>query len=383
MALTINELSNIIKEHLPKNKIKLKAEINQLKFSGGHLYLDLKDNTGIISAIIWKDSIKNMDDLVIGDYITIFGKLNYYSKKSSLTFIINEIINKEGDGQLKIQYNRIKQNFEEKGYFLSEHKLKIPNVLTNILILTSKTGAAIEDFLHTLKIGNIKINYDIIDVIVQGENCPFNICNILNSSDITNNKNKYELIVIMRGGGSFEDLFGFSHPELIETVYNLNIPVLSAIGHQIDTTLLDYVADFVSGTPSLAGQFIVEHNKKYIDNLNNIKKDLFNIINNKLYNSLNILEKYKNKIKNQQKVFDDLLNNYKFMIHNKLNQRLLYLEKLSNKYTEIDNIVLYNTKNNIIDNREMFNELCNNKKKFYIKWGDIIIKVDSFYTVNI
>ena len=366
----------LIKKSLPKENIKLTAEVRQPKISNGHMYLNLKDNTGLISACIWKsnitDTIKELSD---GDHITIRGKLNYYSGRGSLNFIIDKLLEKKGEGDLKVQYKKIMKEFENKGYFLQEKKLKLPERLNKILLLTSKNGAAIEDFYHTLENGNCKIDHTLIDVIVQGSDCPSNICKVLNNPDTF--KDNYDMVVITRGGGSFEDLFGFCQPELIETVYNLNVPVLSAIGHQVDTTLLDYVADYVAATPSLAGQFIVNHNKKYIDNLV-IKKNIMlnNLIIN-IKNKLDILNNKKRKVNDFKYELIDIKTKLKQQLVKKINNQKLLLLELRSKYKNSNDIQLFSSKNKQLE-YDNFISTCENNKKFYIKWGDTIIKVRSY-----
>ena len=151
-------------------------------------------------------------------------------------------------------------------------------------MITSEQGAAIQDFIYALENNNSKLDYKIIDVPVQGSSCPKVIIDKLTSLD-----QKYDSIVITRGGGSFEDLFGFSQPELVEAIHNFDQPVISAIGHQVDTSLLDLVADCCCPTPSLAAQYIIDINKKFIselevvrDELRDILLDQFNLQNREL-----------------------------------------------------------------------------------------------------
>ena len=143
----------------------------------------------------------------------------------------------------------------------------------------------------------IKVNQELVNVIVQGNDCPSNIIKYLEDNFIKNSNDTFDLIVLTRGGGSFEDLFGFCKPELIECIYKLKIPLLSAVGHQIDTTLVDYIADIVAPTPSLAAQYIVDHNKKYVKELNHIK--------------LSLLEQIKDDFSEQ----NIILNNYKINLY--------------------------------------------------------------------
>lgn len=375
MALTIKQLNDIIKNCLPTDNITLKAEVRQPKYSGGHLYMNLKDNDGIVNAIVWKnkinDNIRNLQD---GDMITVAGKLDYYMMRGNINFIISKLININGEGELHIEYKKLYEKFKNKGYF--DKKLQLPSKITNILLLTSNNGAAKEDFYHILEKYKCKLNITFIDVIVQGNECPTNICKILNSIDTT-----YDLIVITRGGGSFEDLFGFCKAELIETVYSRTLPILSAVGHQVDTTLLDYAADYVASTPTMAGQFIINHNQKYIDLLLNFKNKMKDNLYKKLYEISNKLTKYK-QIVNNKHIFNNLKNIFKNNIIKQINQKILLLEQYKSKYELCNNIMITNIHNDTIDTTDDFNILLDNKKKFIIKWGDTIIKVKSYEVIN-
>lgn len=265
---SVSKLAEFIKKTLGK-KVRIQGEISQPKVSGGHLYCKFKDQYSTISGIIWKfNSSINKEDITEGQKLTIEGKLDFYGVSGTTNLIIDKIITQEGQGELYKSYERIKQDFMDKGYFDVLHKKVLPLVIKSILLLTSESGAALQDFLYNLDHQGSKVQYDLMDVKVQGSECPSQICEML--KHLTKS---YDLVVITRGGGSFEDLFGFSQPELIESVYQFHLPVLSAIGHQIDNPLLDLVADFKAPTPSLAAQFIVDHNYSYLQKLGTIKEN--------------------------------------------------------------------------------------------------------------
>lgn len=381
MSIDIKQLSDIIKNSLPIKSIQLEAEVRQPKMRGGHIYLNLADKTGIVNSVIFSNSVtEEIANMVDGDMVTVVGKLNYYQGNGILNFIINKLITKNGEGELHIKYKKTMAKFKSLGYFEDEIKLKLPKVIKKILILTSKSGAAIQDFYHTLEAGKCKVNHKLIDVIVQGNDCPKTICQILENPNIY--ENNYDMIVITRGGGSFEDLFGFCRGELIEAVHNCKIPILSAVGHQVDTTLLDYVADYVASTPTMAAQFIVDYNRKYVDTLqskNNIMKDK---LTKYLHNMLSSLNHYKMKINNNKYFFENIKSDLKNNIIKKLNNDLLLLEKYKAKYTIPNNIMISTSKKNNIDTIDDFNMILNKNKKFIIQWGDTIIKVKSYEVLN-
>lgn len=368
-TFTISQFTSKIKDILPTKRFSIIGEVSQPKNSHGHLYLNLKDKSSIISATIWKSKMESLKcNIQDGDKITVEGRIDYYTPTGKLNFIIDNVLTNEGIGDLLKKYEEIKQKFQNKGYFDISRKKKLPDFIENILVLTSESGAAYQDFLYALENNKSKVNVNLIDVIVQGENCPNNICNIL---DNLKQENKYyDLVILTRGGGSLQDLFGFSQPELIESIYNFHLPVLSAIGHQIDNPLSDFVSDYTTPTPSLAAQFIIDYNNGYLRKLEKIENDIKNNMINFLYTQHEI---YNNL--NDELIFkiNDFINYNKQMLLSQLNKKLIELEKKDNllsKY-ESSNIIL-NGNGKIINNS---NELENyNDKYIEIIWNNIIIK---------
>jgi exodeoxyribonuclease VII large subunit len=387
MNYTITQLYNDVKESLPNKKYTITAQISQTKLSNGHLYITLKDdtqtndmklfsgtqakdNTSIIKAIIWRSKINDIE-IKDGDKIMVEGTLDIYSTYGTINFIIDKVLENNGVGYLQIEYERIKKEFYGKGYF--DKKLSLPNIIRKILILTSVNGAAIHDFLFNLQEHKANIEYIIQDVSVQGNDCPKSICKILDKKLDQN----YDIIIITRGGGSYEDLFGFSNEILIESVYHFKknkIPIISAIGHQVDNPLLDLVADKSCPTPSLASQFIIDHNRSYINKLLEYKKNTRNILLEKLYNEQNKLNNYNNILYNKFKEFNVKTIEIKNKIYNELESQKIklkyFLDKLDN-----DIIFILDTNNNKISSPDNLKNgdylLIWNSSKFKITIKDI------------
>lgn len=365
----ISELSEYIKNIIGNQKIKVIGEVCQPKLSNGHLYFSLKDELSNIKSIIWKSKNINKNEIIEGQQITVDCKLDYFCGNNSVSLVIDKIITNEGQGELYIKYENIKNEFMNKGYFDKSRKKELPLMLKNILVITSENGAALQDFKINLINNNSNVNLTIQDVIVQGIDCPRNICDLL--YNLKNNNIIYDLVIITRGGGSFSDLFGFSQPELIEAVYNFNLPILSAIGHQIDNPLLDLVADINTPTPSLAAQYIVDHNKKYLQLLNNKLDKIKNIILDEIINKQKMLSKINEKL---YKLFNNIKEQYN--IKNKLIQDINnYVMKLSLLNSKLDNndiISLYYKGNKINNNTELDNYIGKNIK---LIWGNIEYKI--------
>lgn len=368
--LTVSEFCYQIKDFLPTKKFMVIGEINQLKNSHGHHYFIFKDNDNIINATIWKSKMESLKVIIKdGDKITVEGKLDFYSVGGKLNFIIDNIISNDGIGELLKKYQKIKNDFEKKGYFDSSLKLKLPNCIKNILLLTSESGAAYHDFLYGLENAKSNVTVELIDVIVQGVDCPQNICKQL--ENIKSKNLNYDLVILTRGGGSFQDLFGFSQPELIETLYNFNLPTLSAIGHQVDNPLSDLVCDYSAPTPSLAAQFIVDYNKNYLRSYQNILQEITHIMNIKLINKL---EKTNNLFEKLNKKWLSFERNNKQKLINELNIMLRKLDNFESRLEmyETTNILL-NGNGKIMYNKEDLLEYKG--QNLEIIWNGIIVKV--------
>ncbi len=372
MSISITDFNKLLKTKLPNNIFHLKGEVKQPKISGGHMYLTLKDDISSIKCIIWKSKL-TLVELLDGDNIEVKGNIDYYCNRGDINFIISSYtsLNKNED-----KLNKLKNEFEEKGYFNKKNIKLLPDIIKNILIITSNNGAAIHDFIYTINNNKSLLNYTIIDVQVQGSECPKQIIEYLNNNDI----NDIDLVVITRGGGSADDLNGFNKKELIETVYKRNYVLLSAIGHMVDTTLLDYASDISCPTPSLAAQYIIDHNKKYINKLNeikeSIKQDLLNKIKKNIFLIKNKLNKQKNDIKEN---IIDKLNNYKYNLNNFIKNNIFKLEKM--KIKQEQDILIYDLHSHKLDYNEFKNNI-NLNKSFTIVWNDIIIKVNKYNNIN-
>jgi exodeoxyribonuclease VII large subunit len=377
IPLEIKQLGDKIKDSLPDKTIRVIGEVSQPKIFRGNVYLSLKDNYCNIKSIIWKSKYEQFkSEIKDGDKIVVKGKLDFYGGNGTISFIIEKLLKHDGEGELFKLYQKYKKDFENKGYFLPNEKLNLPKKIEKILLLTSEQGAAIQDFIYALENNHSKLDYDIIDVPVQGNDCP----GIIIQKLLTLDKN-YDVIVITRGGGSFEDLFGFSQPDLVETVHNLDQPVLSAIGHQVDTSLLDLVADCCSPTPSLAAQYIIDVNKKFIRNIeemrDTIKDELLNLYNNQS-RELNRCNERLNRIiisydRVQQSYHNELLqqlNNYSF----KLKELDL---KLSSMMEKKDNTIIIKSNDKIVT-FEDFEKILDENEDFTIKWKGKEFKISDY-----
>ena len=369
--LSITQLADLIRKHLPKENIFIKGEVSQPKDSRGNLYLSLKDNgPSLIKTIIWKNKLEALKSKINeGDEITVEGNLDFYGGYGTMSFIINQIVKHEGEGEINALFQKIKEQFEKKGYFENIHKFKKLTCIKKVLILTRDTGSVINDFNHNIDENNSKLEQTLIDVSVQGNNCPSDIIKVLENKNKDTDFDSFDLIVIIRGGGSKEELFGFSKPELIESVFKFkNIPILSAIGHKPDVSLLDLVADYSAPTPSLAAQYIIDINKKYIAEIEKKGEEAKSLLIYDLNKYYRKLSKINEKIIKFFISFDEIKKNIFNKIINSLNRKLLILSKIESNI-DIKNNTLrmqmnLNNKNYVLaSNTENFNKVVMNSEE--------------------
>ena len=374
--LEIKQLGEEIKNSLPDSSFKVIGEVSQPKNFRGNIYLNLKDNFCSIKSIIWKSKYETFKTKIKdGDKIIVKGKLDFYGANGSVSFIIEKLEKHDGEGELYQLYQQYKKEFEIRGYFKKENKIQLPKKIESILLITSEQGAAIQDFIYALENNNSKLDYKIIDVPVQGSSCPKVIIDKLNSVD-----QNYDSVVITRGGGSFEDLFGFSQPELVEAIHNFDQPVISAIGHQVDTSLLDLVADCCCPTPSLAAQYIIDVNKKFISELEVVRDELKDILIDQFNLQNRELNKCNERLTKIIISFDKIQQNFHADLLKQLTSYSMKLKildlKLSNLIND-DKPIIKNINDESIK-FEQFNEIINEKDDFIIEWNGKKITITNY-----
>lgn len=339
--ISVSELSNRVKNIFDTNfkTIYVNGEVTNLRKSNGNSYFSIKDNTSTIDAIIWK-SIDIKNNIKNGDKVKIIGKLSCYSKNSKYQIIVFSIT-LNGLGDLYEEYIKLKNYFNSIGYFNIENKKILTKQIKRVGILTSLDGAVIKDILYVLEKNLFQGEIYVKNCIVQGSSCAKSVVNGINFFNDFNKTKPLDVLIIARGGGSFDDLIGYSNKEVIESIYNCDIYTISAIGHETDNMLSDFVSDCRAPTPSIAGEIIISHQK------NNLLKF------NSLCTNIEIIEK------SIIKTFDEL----KYKI-NKLQNDILYFdinEQFNNKIHKINNYA--NTLNKyIVDDIDNFNVKINHFK---------------------
>lgn len=254
--LTVTALTKYMKTKLEMDEhlqsIALKGEVSNFKkHSRGHLYFSIKDDYAQINAIMFAGDARRLSVIPKdGDQILVLGRISLYEPSGSYSIQVKNI-EFDGIGVLYQKYEALKKELELQGYFLDDHKKPIPKFPKRIGVITSNTGAVIQDIMNTLN-----RRYRLIDVLlypanVQGIHCAKTVSNQIKKA---NEDQLVDVLIVGRGGGSIEDLWGFNEREVADAIYQSTIPIISAVGHETDFTIADFVADLRAPTPTAAAE---------------------------------------------------------------------------------------------------------------------------------
>ncbi|WMM26914.1 exodeoxyribonuclease VII large subunit [Tissierella sp. MB52-C2] len=340
--LRVSEVNSYIKRlflsDMILSSLSIEGEVSNFKHHySGHMYFNLKDEKGKIKSVMFRSDNESLKfNLEEGMKIIATGYISLYEKEGDYQFYIRHI-KESGLGDLYRAFEELKKKLESEGLFSETNKKPIPTMPKKIGIVTSATGAAIKDIITVIRRRFPPCNILIYPSLVQGTQAPKEICKGLNYLD---SREDVDLIITGRGGGSIEELFAFNDEDVARTIYNLNTPIISAIGHETDFTIADFVADLRAPTPSAAAELAVP-------NIYNIKSELENKYNRLIKSVFQILGQHKVRI-------DYLNRNLKFF--NPVNQ-------LRDKRQEIDNLfkdLNYLMEKDFINRKNQLSALKNN-----------------------
>ena len=375
--------------------LKLIGEIITWKISDQNAWITIKINDYQFTCVFWKIVRTSFNQVlkncVCGDKLILKGSFSIM-KKNFLIYFIASHIEKFGKGNYIEQYNQLRQKIYTENIKTNRKILK--NFPLNIGIITSLEGAAIQDIKQTFKLDNFIGNVFIKNAIVQGSQCPKSLCACINWFE-ENFPQKLDLLMISRGGGSWEDLVGFSDWNVVILIANSNFITISAVGHQIDNQLSDEVADYKFATPSIGAKFIVETQQKYLNKLAVLKNYLFDVFE-KYYLSIdkfntisdnydNIMEQFNkkiilNKFTQISKFFNNILDNY-------VGKKNIFLSKII-KFKPIVKILSKNSSTEDVEiftmgelihlngNKMQVQTKCSKSKKIEIIFADGSIQLE-------
>ena len=364
--LKISELNNYIKSVLDKdtflNKVYLKGEISNFKnHTRGHLYFTLKDDTSRISAVMFQSSaVKLTFNPEDGMNVLVSGRISAYPAQGSYQVYV-DTMEPDGLGALYIEYEKLKKKLAAQGMFAPEHKVPIPRFPEKIGVITAPTGAAVRDIMSTIKRRYPMCEAILFPCLVQGKDAAPDIVRQIKRADAYG----VDTIIVGRGGGSIEDLWAFNEEVVAQAIYDCVTPIISAVGHEIDWTIADFVADLRAPTPTGAAEMAVPtvlDIKTLIDNYKiRLNKNIKNMVNTKFIKLRSLRQSFilKNpmsmyEVKEQK--LDTLIDTLNKDVKNIINDK-------DNKLNKIKlSVVLQNPENLIKDKKIKFDLLVNTLK---------------------
>ena len=352
---SVSEFSYVIKKLVETNfsYVRIRGEISRPSFPGsGHVYFTLKDTDGTIAAIIWKYTLPRLSiKPEEGMEVICTGKITTFAGQSKYQIIV-ESIEVAGEGALLKMLEDRRKKLLQEGLFDQENKKPIPYLPQRIGVVTSPSGAVIKDILHRLS-DRFPSHVYLWPVAVQGEGSAQQISNAINKLNQLTDETKIkkpDLLIIARGGGSLEDLWSFNEEIVIRSVFNSSIPVISAVGHETDTTLIDFVSDLRAPTPTAAAEKAVPVRDELITRVDELNSRLkisfnnkFNTNKDRLNNLIRLLGKpdqvFEYKIQKLDFIYKDIENLFKDIFVEKKNKISQYSKMLVSPKVLINNLV--------------------------------------------
>lgn len=331
--LTIKDVNNIVKRVIDNNyelaNIYLKGEISNFKsHTRGHLYFSLKDESSRINAVMFSFNASKLNFMPKdGDSVLVRGRVSVYEATGSYQVYVEEM-SLDGTGNLYVLFEELKRKLDKEGLFRSDHKKHIKKIPSKIGVVTAPTGAAIKDIISTINKRFPLVTIYLFPSLVQGNLAKDNIVRMI---ELANNYD-IDTLIVGRGGGSIEDLWAFNEEVVARSIYNSRVPIISGVGHEIDYTISDFVADLRAPTPTGAATMAVPDRGEILRYLDTCRGRLKKALLNKIDNYSEILEKYKSNY---------LLNNPKRMYEVKEQKLDTLYDKLNIDITNIINMNIH------------------------------------------
>ncbi|MDY6011801.1 exodeoxyribonuclease VII large subunit [Clostridium sp.] len=366
-VLKVSEVNNYIKKIIDNdfilNNLSVKGEISNLKYHySGHIYFSLKDEINKIDCVMFKQDAIDLDFVLEeGMEVIIKAKASIYVVNGNLQLYCREI-EQSGVGKLHIEFERLKQKLSNEGIFDEKYKKEIPKNPKRIGVITASTGAAIHDILNVSRRRNTSVDIVLYPAKVQGEG---GYKTIIKGIEYFNKNKSVDVIIIGRGGGSTEELWNFNEEELAYSIFKSKIPIISAVGHEIDYTISDFVSDLRAATPSQAAEIAVNNKNEMIDELINIETLLNKNIDSIIESNKNNLDSLKRILSLNSPISKIESNNLELRSIKKDLDKIIKnrLDKEKDKIKELNSLLMSNNPLSIL-----------NKGYSVIKSDDIVIK---------
>lgn len=330
-------IKNMFTQDFLLSNISVKGEVSNCKYhSSGHIYFSIKDTGGVLNCVMFASKRRGLNfQMVEGQKVVVSGNINVYERDGKYQLYADKI-EKEGTGDLYSKYLALKNELEEMGMFADEYKKAIPKYAMKIGVVTAKTGAAIQDIINISKRRNPYVQLVLYPATVQGDGAAATIADGIEYLDGYG----VDVIIVGRGGGSIEDLWAFNEEIVARAIFGCNTPVISAVGHEVDYTIADFVADMRAPTPSAAAELAVFDYNSLIEKVDYNKERLFYKLNRKIELIRQKTNEYqwkidrmspKNIIQSKRNELADIQIRLEEIINNKLINRKHRLEIISTK----------------------------------------------------
>ena len=280
---TVAQINTYIKnmfmqDYLLQN-VRVQGEISNCKYhSSGHIYFTLKDKKGTLSCVMFAGNRKGLEfTLAEGQQVIVEGSIDIYERDGKYQLYARKI-KKDGAGALFEQFERLKQELLERGLFAKEYKQPIPKYIRTLGVVTASTGAAIRDIINITKRRNPYVRIILYPAIVQGDAAAPSIVQGIRALEQLG----VDVMIVGRGGGSLEDLWAFNTEMVAQAVFDCSVPIISAVGHETDTTIIDFVSDLRAPTPSAAAELAVYDVNVLLEQLESAKEHLNSLMDRKL-----------------------------------------------------------------------------------------------------
>lgn len=380
-------IKNMFMQDYLLRAVFVKGEVSNCKYhSSGHIYFTLKDDKGTIACVMFAGNRAGLSfRMEEGQMVVVGGNIDVYERDGKYQLYAKQIV-LDGAGLLYEKYERLKRELEEMGMFAPEYKQQIPKYIKTLGVVTAPTGAAVRDIINIATRRNPYIQIILYPAIVQGEQAAASIVNGIHALEQLG----VDVMIVGRGGGSIEDLWAFNERIVAQAVFDSKIPIISAVGHETDTTIIDYVADLRAPTPSAAAELAVFDYQQFVERMESYQNALVYSMENQIKKKQNELSTYKlhlkylspmNQIQEKRMQGMDLEGKLDEVMKRKLMTKrhelalivehmkgLSPLDKLSQGYAFVEN-----TKGKVIHDVEQVRE--QDLLQIYVKNGTILAEV--------
>lgn len=330
-------IKNMFTQDFMLNRIYIKGEVSNCKYhSSGHIYFSLKDEGGAMACVMFAGDRKGLAfPMQDGQSVIVLGRVGVYERSGSYQLYAKEII-RDGAGRLYEAYEKLKEELEEMGMFAPQYKQPIPFYAKRVGVVTAPTGAAVQDIRNIALRRNPYVQLILYPAQVQGEGAADSIVRGIETLDALG----LDVLIVGRGGGSIEDLWAFNEEKVARAIFDCNTPVISAVGHETDTTIADYVADLRAPTPSAAAELAVADIRELLERMEGYRKQLKTVFEHRMeeyYRRLAVLKNRVQSVSPETQLLEkrmrllELENSLAQAMENKLSDRKhslnLYIEK--------------------------------------------------------